>query len=41
MPEPFRIDSRRIWDVHDLDRAINVLKSANDDDEPNSWDEVT
>lgn len=41
MPKPIPIDSRRIWDIHDLDHAFNALKSANDDNEPNSWDEVT
>ena len=40
MPKPIKIDSRRIWDIHDLNHAFNALKSANDDDEPNSWGDV-
>ena len=37
MPKPFRIDGRVLWDIHDLDPAIDKLK------EPmvvNPWDRV-
>lgn len=40
MPKPIPIDARRIWDIHDVDHAFEALKSANDDDEPNSWADV-
>jgi excisionase family DNA binding protein len=35
MPAPRRIDSRKIWDVHQLDLAFNELPF-----EGNSWDDV-
>jgi predicted DNA-binding transcriptional regulator AlpA len=37
MPKPFRIDGRVLWDIYDLDPAIDKLK------EPiavNPWDRV-
>ena len=37
-PRPFRINTRVIWDVRDLDVAIDALKG--EPDEANSWDEV-
>lgn len=40
MPKPIPIDSRLIWDMRALDRALDALASANDDDESNSWDDV-
>ena len=35
MPEPKRIDNRKVWDVHQLDVAFDELP-----DEGNSWDDV-
>ena len=35
MPEPFHIDACRIWDLHDLDSAIDTLKSG---EIRNPWD---
>jgi hypothetical protein len=35
MPNPRRIDRRKIWDVHELDLAFDDLPS-----EGNSWDDV-
>jgi predicted DNA-binding transcriptional regulator AlpA len=35
MPAPRRIDSRKVWDVHQLDLAFNELPV-----EGNSWDDV-
>ena len=35
MPHPFRVDTCTIWDVHDLDAAIDDLKHA---DMRNPWD---
>jgi predicted DNA-binding transcriptional regulator AlpA len=37
-PRPFRINTRVIWDVRDLDVAIDALKG--EPDEANSWDEM-
>jgi predicted DNA-binding transcriptional regulator AlpA len=38
MPKPFRIDGRVIWDIHDIDSAINSLKETS---AANLWDRVT
>ena len=38
MPEPVKIDSRKVWDIHDLDLAFDELKRKNS--LPNSWDGV-
>ena len=35
MPKPFRVDACTIWDVHDLDRAIDALKEL---ESRNPWD---
>jgi hypothetical protein len=35
MPTPRRIDSRKVWDVHQLDLAFDELPV-----EGNSWDDV-
>lgn len=40
MPKPRKIDSRRVWDRHDLDKAFSGLPSNDDADEPNPWDAV-
>jgi predicted DNA-binding transcriptional regulator AlpA len=37
MPKPFRVDTRVIWDIRDLDPAIDGLKEAV---ASNPWDEV-
>lgn len=36
MPKPFRVDSCVLWDVRDLDDAIDALKNG---DGLNPWDE--
>ena len=35
MPHPFRVDTCTLWDIHDLDAAIDDLKHA---DTRNPWD---
>jgi hypothetical protein len=35
MPDPKRIDNRKVWDVHGLDLAFDELPS-----DGNSWDDV-
>ena len=43
MPRPRVIDSRRIWDVDDIDAAFKALPiegEANDSARPNSWDDL-
>lgn len=37
MPEPKKIDGRRVWDKHALDRAFDKLNSISGD-ERNPWD---
>jgi predicted DNA-binding transcriptional regulator AlpA len=37
MPKPFRIDGRVLWDIHDLDLAIDKLKEQM---VVNPWDRV-
>lgn len=37
MPKPFRIDGRVLWDIHDLDPAIENLKTAT---AGSPWDRV-
>lgn len=37
MPKPFRIDGRILWDIHDLDAAVDVLKEGAS---VNAWDSV-
>lgn len=36
MPKPFHIDACTIWDVRDLDAAVDALKDA---DGRNEWDD--
>ncbi|RJL07150.1 hypothetical protein D3P06_01490 [Paracoccus aestuarii] len=38
MPKPLRIDSRLVWDVRQLDSAIDALHDA--DSELNSWSDL-
>lgn len=41
MPAPRRIDTRKIWDVRELDMAFDALPGGGDayaSDEPNDWD---
>ena len=37
MPKPFRIDGRVLWDILDLDEAINRLKEVV---AGNPWDRI-
>jgi hypothetical protein len=38
MPGPVRIDSRKLWDIRNLDLAFDALLV--EDSAPNSWDGV-
>ena len=38
MPGPVRIDSRKLWDIRNLDLAFDALSSH--DSPPNSWEGV-
>jgi predicted DNA-binding transcriptional regulator AlpA len=38
MPEPVKIDSRKVWDIRHLDLAFDTL--ASEDPVPNSWEGV-
>ena len=40
MPAPRRIDSRKIWDVHQLDLAFDSLPDDNDQRQMNSFDDA-
>ena len=39
MPGPKRIDSRKIWDVRDLDVAFDALPGENSRAHGSSWDD--
>ena len=39
MPGPKRIDSRKVWDVRDLDVAFDALPSENPQSQGSSWDD--
>jgi predicted DNA-binding transcriptional regulator AlpA len=39
MPRPKRIDSRKIWDVRDLDVAFDALPAENPQSQGTSWDD--
>ena len=39
MPGPKRIDSRRVWDVRDLDVAFDALPSENPASQGSTWDD--
>jgi predicted DNA-binding transcriptional regulator AlpA len=36
MPKPFRIDGCTLWDIRELDDAIDALR----DDDPDPWDDL-
>jgi hypothetical protein len=38
MPRPVKIDSRKLWDIRDLDLAFDEL--PREDSTPNSWEGV-
>jgi hypothetical protein len=38
MPEPVKIDSRKLWDIRSLDLAFDALPRENPT--PNTWDGV-
>lgn len=40
MPAPKRIDSRKVWDVHQLDLAFDLLPDDNDQGSGNSFDDA-
>jgi hypothetical protein len=40
MPRPKRIDTRKIWDVRDLDVAFDSLPDDNDQVQKNSFDDA-
>jgi predicted DNA-binding transcriptional regulator AlpA len=39
MPQPIKIDGCTVWDIRQLDRAIDVLAEAAEDANP--WSQVT
>lgn len=39
MPKPKRIDSRKIWDIRDLDVAFDALPSENRPSIGSTWDD--
>ena len=39
MPRPKRIDTRKIWDVRDLDVAFDALPGENQQSQGSSWDD--
>jgi predicted DNA-binding transcriptional regulator AlpA len=39
MPAPKRIDSRKVWDVRDLDVAFDALPSENQPAQGSTWDD--
>jgi predicted DNA-binding transcriptional regulator AlpA len=39
MPRPKRIDTRKIWDVRDLDVAFDALPGENSQSQGSSWDD--
>jgi predicted DNA-binding transcriptional regulator AlpA len=41
MPQPRRVDARKIWDLHELDRAFDELPHDGvSADATNTWDDV-
>lgn len=40
MPGPKRIDGRKLWDVHALDLAFDLLPDDNDQGQGNSFDDA-
>ena len=40
MPRPRLIDTRRIWDVDDLDAAFRDLPIEGEEPKKNSWDDL-
>lgn len=38
MPQPRRIDGRKVWDRHELDEAFEALPHEQED---NEWDRLT
>jgi hypothetical protein len=39
MPEPVKIDSRKLWDIRSLDLAFDALPRENDETEGSTWDD--
>ena len=39
MPAPKWIDSRKVWDIHNLDVAFDALPSENETSEVSTWDD--
>lgn len=40
MPQPRQIDTRKVWDRHQLDEAFSALPSNDHLDDANPWDAV-
>jgi predicted DNA-binding transcriptional regulator AlpA len=40
MPKPRKIDSRKIWDVYEIDTAFDALPREHADPTDNTWDGV-
>jgi excisionase family DNA binding protein len=39
MPAPKRIDSRKVWDIHNLDVAFDALPGENETSGGSTWDD--
>ena len=39
MPEPVKIDSRKVWDIRSLDLAFDALPRENEGTEGSTWDD--
>jgi predicted DNA-binding transcriptional regulator AlpA len=39
MPEPVKIDSRKLWDIRSLDLAFDALPRENDETEGSTWED--
>jgi hypothetical protein len=39
MPVPKRIDGRKVWDIHNLDLAFDVLPTENETSGGSTWDD--
>ena len=40
MPAPRQIDTRKVWDLHELDLSFDALPHHHIDATPNSWGDV-
>jgi predicted DNA-binding transcriptional regulator AlpA len=40
MPKPKRIDNRRVWDMHALDQAFDLLPDDGNDQIDRTWEDI-